>query len=489
MKSVSDTLNAIATPKMYVNGEWTTQHTTQWMDVENPANELIIASIPSGDTDTAAYAIQSAKTAQSAWNHLPPVKRAELIDNLAKLVMENQHHLAMVITLEQGKPLNQAMGEVAASANFLSYAASSARRTEGHIFPSDMENEEVWIRRAPFGVVVALTAWNYPLALAARKLGPALVAGNTVVLKPHEVTPLATVELFKLIDQAGFPAGVANLVLGGGRDLGEALVTNKNTQLVTMTGSVRAGREIYRAGADDIKVLRLELGGKAPFIVMDDADIDAAVESAMTARFTNCGQICTCNERMYVHAAVYDQVVEKMLAATRRLTLDNPVNNPDMGPKVSKPELEKVADQLGRAKQEGAEVLIGGNRPETTQFEKGHWIEPAVVAGLKNDSVLVKEEIFGPVLPIIKVDSYEEAIEKANASDYGLSAYLYTQNFKRIMNAHNEFQFGELYINRTCGELVQGFHTGWGLSGLGGEDGVFGLDNYYRKQTSYVNWQ
>ena len=255
---------------------------------------------------------------------------------------------------EQGKPLNQALGEIGATETFLRYAAENARRIEGDILPSDTPNEEVWIRRVPHGVVVGLTAWNYPSALAARKAGPALVAGNTFVLKAHEFTPLSGLALAALAEQVGFPPGVFNVVTGVGRIVGEALVESPLSDLVTMTGSTRAGQgDLPRPAPTCIKVLRLELGGKAPFIVMEDADIDAAVESAITARFTNCGQICTCNERMYLHEKIADEFLEKFVARTRGLTIGDPLTNPDIGPKISGPEVDKVAAIVSETRRGG----------------------------------------------------------------------------------------------------------------------------------------
>ncbi|HVX80653.1 MAG TPA: aldehyde dehydrogenase family protein, partial [Devosiaceae bacterium] len=331
-------------------------------EIENPADESIVATVPEGSASDAVAALEAAKRAQPGWAALPAHERGKAVGALADSVRENADALARIVVAEQGKPLNQALGEIGATETFLRYAAENARRIEGDIFPSDSRNEEVWIRRVPYGVVVGLTAWNYPAALAARKMGPALVAGNTFVLKAHEFTPLSGLAIASLAERAGFPPGVFNVVTGLGRSVGEALVTSPLSDLVTMTGSTRAGKEIYRAGAERIKIIRLELGGKAPFIVMDDADLDAAVESAITARFTNCGQICTCNERMYLHERIADAFLEKFLARTRELTIGAPLSNPDIGPKISGPEVEKVAAIVADTVAAGAEVLLEGGR-------------------------------------------------------------------------------------------------------------------------------
>ncbi|HEY8576909.1 MAG TPA: aldehyde dehydrogenase family protein [Devosia sp.] len=474
--------------QMFIGGRWTTGSATGTFEVENPATEAIIGTIPEGTADDAAESLEAARQAQPAWAALPPFERARLIFALADAVKANDGTLARIVVAEQGKPLNQAMGEIGATETFLRFAAESARRIEGDIFPSDAPDEEVWIRRVPHGVVVGLTAWNFPAALATRKLGPALVAGNTFVLKAHEFTPFSGIALAMLAERVGFPPGVFNVVTGAGRTVGEALVTSPHSDLITMTGSTRAGKEIYRAGADRIKVLRLELGGKAPFIVMEDADIDAAVESAVAARFSNCGQICTCNERMYLHEKIADEFLDKLVARTQRLRIGNPLDDPDLGPKISRQERDKVEAIVAETVAAGAEALLRGGPLQHGDLARGHWYSPTILRVRDNTAPAMRQEIFGPVIPAMTVSDFQEALTLANDSDYGLSAYVYSQNLRRLMRSAAALNFGEIYCNRTSGELVQGFHTGWGQSGLGGEDGKYGLDGYFRKKTMYVNW-
>ncbi len=411
-----------------------------------------------------------------------------MVNRLADAVHARSEALARLVTLEQGKPLSQARGEIGAVVTFLRYAAGNARRIEGDIIASDNANEEIHIRRHPYGVVVGLTSWNYPAALAARKMGPALVTGNTFVLLAHEITPFSGLALAQLALEVGFPSGVFNVVTGRGRVVGQAMVESPLTGLVTMTGSTRAGREIYRAGADAIKVLRLELGGKAPFIVMQDADIDAAVTAAITARFTNSGQICTCNERMYLHRSIADEFLDKFTASARALTIGDPLTDVDMGPKVSGLEVRKVAQIVARGVEGGAQVLLEGGPLTEGKYAKGHWYAPTVVEVQSNTSPLMREEVFGPVATALRVDSLDEAFAHANDTQFGLSAYLFTTSLKDIARAPYALKCGEIYLNRTNGEAIQGFHTGWGQSGLGGEDGKYGFDGYLRKQTTYLNW-
>ena len=472
--------------KMFINGQWL--ETNDTIEVENPANERIIATIPKGRKEDAIAALQAAKNAQPAWAATPPIERAKLVHKLADALTSNKTHLATLLVQEQGKPLNQAEGEVDASVNFLRYAAENARRIEGDIIPSDNTQEEIWIRRVPQGVVVGLTAWNFPLALAARKLGPALIAGNTFVLKAHEITPLSGLEFARLAQEVGIPDGVFNVVTGEGRTVGQALVESPLSDLITMTGSTRGGKEIYAAAAPELKILRLELGGKAPFIVMDDADVDAAVDAAVGARFANCGQICTCNERMYVHEGIADAFLEKFIDKARALTIADPMTNPDMGPKVSKLELEKIDAMVKAAVNNGADVLLEGGPLREGVYSKGHWYAPTVLKAPSNQAAIMQQEIFGPVVPVMTVRSFEQALSYANDSVYGLSAYVYTSDMRRIMNLTHSLNFGELYVNRPIGELVQGYHAGWKHSGLGGEDGKYGFDAYLKKKTMYVNW-
>ena len=474
--------------QMFIDGAWLTNETCELIAVENPATEEILGTIVDGTADDALAAVAAAHRAQPAWAARPAVERAALVAKLADAVVARSEDLARLVTLEQGKPLSQARGEIGAVVTFLKYAAGNARRIEGDIIASDIINEEIHIRRHPYGVVVGLTSWNYPAALAARKMGPALVAGNTFVLLAHEITPFSGLALAQLVSEVGFPAGVFNVVTGRGRVVGQTMVESPLTGLVTMTGSTRAGREIYRAGADAIKVLRLELGGKAPFIVMQDADIDAAVKAAVTARFTNSGQICTCNERMYLHRDIADEFLAKFTASAKALTIGDPLTVVDMGPKVSGLEVTKVAEIVARGVADGAEILLEGGPLTTGNYAKGHWYAPTVIEVKNNTSPLMHEEVFGPVATALRVDSLDEAFAHANDTQFGLSAYLFTNSLKDIARAPYALKCGEIYLNRTNGEAIQGFHTGWGQSGLGGEDGKYGFDGYLRKQTTYLNW-
>ena len=477
-----------AAAAMYIGGKWRNDASRVRLDVLNPANEQVIATIPDGTAEDAVAALEAARRAQPQWAALPAPQRGRMVARLADAVVRDKERLARVVTAEQGKPISQARGEIDAVEAFLRYAAENARRIEGDIVASDNPNEEIQIRQHPHGVVVGLTAWNYPAALAARKLGPALVAGNTFVLLAHEITPLSGLELARLAEEVGIPHGVFNVVTGRGAVVGQALVESPLCDLVTMTGSTRAGKQIYATGAATLKVLRLELGGKAPFIVMDDADVDAAVKAAVIGRYTNCGQICTCNERMYLHRGIADQFMEKFVAASSALTIGDPLTDPDIGPKVSGVEVEKIDEIVARGEAAGARVLLRGGALREGAYQKGYWYAPTVMEVDANSSPLIQEEVFGPVVPMMRVDDFDEAAALANDTDYGLSAYVFTRDMKTLLRTPSALKFGEIYFNRPNGEAIQGFHTGWKQSGLGGEDGKYGFDGYLRKQTLYVNW-
>ncbi len=473
----------------FIDGEWTTGG-GEPLDVLNPATGELIARVSLADEALANRALEAAQRAFPAWSRKTAVERADHLYRLVELILEQRQRLARLITTEQGKPLDEADADVGMCANLIRFAAENTRRLEGDIIPADDPDEQIWIQKVPHGVVVGITAWNFPAALIGRKLGPALAAGNTIVLKPSEETPLTALEIVELARQAGIPQGVVNLVNGRGRDIGNQLITSPITQLVSMTGSVRGGREINKAAAEHLKIVRLELGGKAPFIVLDDADLDPAVDAAIASRFDNCGQVCTCNERMYVQSGIYDRFLERFKQRVEALKVGNPLTDEDvdMGPKINAAELDKIHAMVEQAQRDGAQLLTGGKRLSGGDYDKGNYYAPTILTGVDNDMQIMKEEIFGPVVPIMKIDDFDQAMAYANASEYGLSAYVFTQNVRHLMALTRELDFGEIYVNRGAGESVQGFHKGYRNSGLGGEDGKYGLEAYVKSKTMYVHY-
>ncbi|HTK02191.1 MAG TPA: aldehyde dehydrogenase family protein, partial [Bordetella sp.] len=424
-------LNRLGIPEdhLFIDGAWVRAGSGKTDSVRNPMDDSVIGSVALGDAADVDRALDAAGRAWATWARRPAAERANLLYAYAAEIRAHAEDMAQLLTLEQGKPLAEARGEIAFAVDFLVHAAESGRRLQGEILPGDTEREQIWIQRVPYGVVAGMTAWNFPAALFTRKAGPALITGNAIVIKPHELTPLTSLALAALAAKAGIPAGVLNVVTGNGRDAGHRMTTSPRTDLVSMTGSVRAGREIYAAASADIKSIRLELGGKAPFIVLDDADLDRAVEAAVFSKFLNGGQVCTANDRMYLQRGIHDAFLDKLLARVRALRVGNPFENADIGPRVSAPEVGKLRAMLDSAAKDGAETLLDLNAvPHGDFYTKGSWFFPAVLSVRSNDLAIMREETFGPILPVLRVDSFDEALHFANQSDYGLSAYLFTQN-------------------------------------------------------------
>jgi lactaldehyde dehydrogenase/glycolaldehyde dehydrogenase len=475
-------------PAMYIDGSWVT--TSETRRVINPTDESTIAAVPEADANYAKHALDAAQRAQKGWRRKAGVERGAALRAVADGIRTRQEELARLVVAEQGKTITEARGEVGdAAAGFFDYYATFERAQVGAMFAPDETNEHLLVKTVPYGVVVGIIPWNYPAALFARKVAPAIMAGNAIVLKPHEDTPLTALALAKIIEEAGVPPGVVNVVTGAGQVVGDSLVRDPITQMVSMTGSVRGGREILAAASENITPVSLELGGKAPFIVLDDADLGAAVENAVDARFWNCGQVCTSNERTYVHRSVYGEFVERFVEAASSLRMGDPSREDvQMGPKVNEPELTKVETLVKGAVEQGASVVLGGGRPVGKEFEKGYWFEPTVLTGTTNEMDIVQSEVFGPVLPIQPFDDFEKVIDLANDSQYGLTAYIFTSDLHRAMRAIEEINFGEVYINKIGPEQLQGFHTGYRLSGMGGDDGPYGYERYLRRKTVYLHY-
>jgi lactaldehyde dehydrogenase / glycolaldehyde dehydrogenase len=474
--------------KMWIGGHWISGDKGT-RAVFNPTDGSKIAEVPEASAEQAGTAIEIARAAQPRWAALSPLQRGQVMHRIASLIKAHAEPLAELVVKEQGKTISEARGEVGGAAEFFTYYAEFARRIQGEILPSDAPGEQIWIQRVPVGVVTAIIPWNYPAALVSRKVAPSMIAGNAIVLKPHEDTPLSALYMARLFEEAGVPEGVVNIITGSGATVGAAMTSNPGIDLVTMTGSVPTGRKIMTAAAGNLVPVSLELGGKAPLIVMDDADLDLAVASAVTSRFMNCGQVCICNERMLVHDAVYDDFIDRFITATKALNVGDPMlESTDIGPKVSAIELEKVERITAAAIADGAKPLLRGGKPDHPPVVGGNWLMPTVLGDVTPHMSIMKDEIFGPVVPVMRVSSFDEAVAVTNDSRYGLSAYLFTNDFSRIMRAVHEVNFGEVYINRIGPEALQGYHTGYRNSGPGGDDGIHGLEAFLRKKTVYANY-
>lgn len=473
--------------ELYINGQW--ESASGGRDtIVNPANGDSVGSVGVANADDVLKALKSAKAAQVSWRRLPNKQRADLIRAFSDKIKEHREEIAQTIVAEQGKLLKVARFEVDVTSSFLEYAAGWARHIEGDIVPSDNPNEQLLINKVPKGVVVAITAWNFPLALAGRKIGPALVAGNAVVLKPTPAAPLSSLMLCDLAKEAGLPDGILNMVTGG-VEAGVALVESPLTNMVSMTGSTPTGQAIARSAAKNLTHVQLELGGKAPCIVFADADLDKAVAGALHSRFDNYGQVCTCNERMYVEEEIYDEFMSRFHAEVAKLKVGDPSEeDTDLGPLTEANVVTNLEKLIAESVADGARITAGGGRPEGAAFEKGHFFEATILEDVTQEMTIVHEELFGPVLPVIRFSGFEQAMAYANDCKFGLAAIVFTTDISKIMRLTDELEFGEIYINRGHGELHQGFHNGLKLSGTGGEDGRYGIEQYLEKKTTYLRY-
>ncbi|MBP2658457.1 MAG: hypothetical protein H6Q69_1489 [Firmicutes bacterium] len=473
--------------QMFINGEFIANESRKMISVINPATEAIVSEIPAGTREDVETAVKAAEQAQKSWAKLPAIVRAGYLKEIAQGIRENSEELARVIAEEQGKILPLARVEANFTADYMDYMAEFARRYEGEIIESDRPNENIFLFKLPIGVIGGILPWNFPFFLIARKLAPALVTGNTIVIKPSSETPNNAFEFAKIVAKTSLPKGVFNLVSGAGSVVGNALAGHPKIGMVSFTGSVEGGIAIMRAAAENVTKVSLELGGKAPAIVMADADLDLAVKSICASRIINTGQVCNCAERVYVHESVAEQFIAKMTVAMRNVKYGSPLEDEtiDMGPLVSKQQLEQVEASVAKAIKDGATLVVGGKRADRGV---GFYFEPTVLINCKQSTDIMQKETFGPVLPIATFKDLDEAIELANDSDFGLTSSIYTQNIDVAMRACKEIKFGETYVNRENFEAMQGFHAGWRKSGIGGADGKHGLEEYLQTHVVYMQY-
>ncbi|MEW5704467.1 MAG: aldehyde dehydrogenase [Pseudomonadota bacterium] len=471
----------------YINGKFVDMPKVDMIPVLNPATEEVISEIPDSPAAIVDDAVAAAKTAQKSWKKLPAIQRAGYLRQISAKIRENIPALARALTEEQGKVQTLSEIEIAFTADYIDYMAEWARRIEGEIITSDRPGENIFLFRQPVGVVAGILPWNFPFFLIARKLGPALVTGNSIVLKPSTDAPNNAAMFVDLLAQTDMPKGVVNVVYGKGSTTGNALCDNPDVGLVSFTGSVGVGSRIMAACAKNITKVNLELGGKAPAIVMADADINKTVAAVKASRVINTGQACNCAERVYVDRRVEDEFISKFSAAMEETKYGNPgvIRDLDMGPMINKAALETTDGMVKRAIRAGAELVSGGHIADVGG--KGFFYQPTVLRNCEQSSEIMQEEVFGPVMPINTFDTLDEAIERANDSKYGLTSSIYTRDIGVAMRACNELNFGETYINREHFEAMQGFHAGVRQSGIGGADGKHGL--YENTQTHVVYLQ
>ncbi|MFC0337889.1 lactaldehyde dehydrogenase / glycolaldehyde dehydrogenase [Kushneria avicenniae] len=478
-------MSNVKTYQNYINGAFVDSARGELRDNYNPATGALLSRAPESGAEDVQRAVEAARAAQKEWAKKPAIERAGYLHTLADRIRGEVDHLAAIIVAEQGKVRALAETEVNFTADYLDYMAEWARRIEGEIIESDRPNENIFLFRKPLGVIAGILPWNFPFFLIARKMAPALVTGNTIVIKPSEETPDNCFEFTKLLDGIDLPKGVFNVISGGGKTTGSALSGHRDVDMISFTGSVATGSAIMHNAADHITKVNLELGGKAPAIVLDDADLDLAVRAIKDSRVINNGQVCNCAERVYVQRGVAEAFQQKMAEAMQATTYGDPGADAsvDMGPLINQAGLDKVAAMVDSARQAGADVLTGGRVADVSQ---GYHYEPTVLGNCTADMAVMKDEIFGPVLPIQIVEDLDEAIALANDSDYGLTSSIYTRSLTQAMKAVRELEYGETYVNRENFEAMQGFHAGTGKSGIGGADGKHGLYEYTRTHVAYI---
>ncbi|WP_288233488.1 aldehyde dehydrogenase [uncultured Haemophilus sp.] len=474
------------TYQMYIDGQFVTSTSGQFFDVINPATEEVIASVTKGTVEETRAAIDAADKAQNAWEQLPAIERAGYLRKIAHGIRERTEEIARVISSEMGKTLPLARVEVNFTADYIDYMAEWARRYEGEILQSDRSNEHIFIYKKAIGVTTGILPWNFPFFLIARKMAPALVTGNTIVVKPSVDSPINAILFAEIVHASGLPKGVFNLVHGAGGEIGQELAGNPKVGLVSLTGSEPAGRKVMEAASRNITKVNLELGGKAPAIVLADANLDLAAKAIVASRIINSGQVCNCAERIYVQREVKEVFTQKLVELMKKVRLGNPLEDEtlDMGPMVNKQGQLHAQAMVDEAIKAGGRCLLGGHSVKG----KGYYFEPTIIDNVTNDMAILRQEIFAPVIPIATFETIDEVIELANDCEYGLTSSIYTQNINKAMKLVSRLKFGETYVNRENFEAMQGFHAGWRKSGIGGADGKHGLEEYLQTHVVYLQY-
>ena len=459
-------------------------------DVIDPADGSVVGTVARATRDDARAAMDSAARAQPKWEAIGAAARGKILLRAAERLRARAEELARLITREMGKVLFESRGEVDGAIDNLEYYPAFARTLTGDEVSGLPTGETMRLIWLPRGVTVGITPWNFPAATVTRKIAPALVGGNTMVLKPSSNTPLSSLLLGEVLRDAGLPPGVLNVVPGPGAEMGPALIGHRACSTVTLTGSTASGVEVLHLAAPGVVKCLLELGGKAPVLVHRDADLDWAARATVWSRFWNAGQACIAAERCYVDRAVADAFVGKVAALVRALRV-GPGLRPgvDVGPMYARSARDAVAAEVARAVAEGATPVVGGSAPDDPALEHGAFYRPTVLTDVHEEHAIAQEEIFGPVLPVLTYDGWDEAIRLANDSRYGLSSYVFTRDLALAERAAREIRFGETYINRVGPENPQGYHAGFRQSGLGGEGTVWGVRDYLQLKTVYVDWK
>lgn len=457
----------------FIDGQW--RGGTTQIDVTNPANGQLVGTVPRFGNVETRQAIEAAHHAWPGWRAKTAKERAGLLRQWFELIMAHQEDLALIMTAEQGKPLAESRGEIAYAASFIEWFSEEGKRVYGDTIPAPVANQRIVVIKEPIGVCAAITPWNFPAAMITRKAGPALAAGCPMIVKPASQTPLSALTLAVLAERAGIPAGVLSVVTGAAGEIGTELCTNPLVRKVTFTGSTEVGRVLMVQTAATIKKVSMELGGNAPFIVFDDADLDAAVEGALASKYRNAGQTCVCANRLYVQAKVYDSFAEKLVAAVKTLQVgDGSAAGVRIGPLIDEKAVRKVEEHIADAKAKGATVLTGG-----TRHALGHsFFEPTVLAGASRDMLVAREETFGPLAPLFRFETEDEVVAMANDTEFGLASYFYARDLGRVWRVAERLEYGMVGVNTGLISNEVAPFGGVKQSGIGREGSHYGIEDY-----------
>ncbi|MFI5251759.1 MAG: aldehyde dehydrogenase family protein [Bacteroidota bacterium] len=480
------------TLKNYINGSWIDSTGTKTVPNINPADtRMVLCATPLSSRDDAKHAIASAKEAFPGWKATPPPKRGKILFNAVRLMEERLEHLATTLTKEEGKIISESRGEVQRSINIVEFTAGEGRRLRGATIPSELLNTFIYTIRQPIGVVGIITPWNFPVAIPIWKIAPALLAGNTVVFKPATFTPLCAVEIVKIFEESGLPKGVLNLVMGSGNLVGDEIVNNPDVHAISFTGSTDVGLSLYGAASSHGMRVQCEMGGKNPLIILEDADLNLALEGAMSGGFGSTGQRCTASSRVIVVDAIADKFTEMMLARMETYRVGNGLDpQTEMGPSIDEAQMNSVLNYIDVGKAEGARLLKGGTRLISGNYKNGYYVQPTLFDGVKMNMRIAQEEIFGPVIALIRVKNFEEAVHAANDVKYGLSASLYTNDVSKILRFVEMAEVGKVHINNPpVGGEAQAPFGGIKATGVGPrEQGSEVFEFYTELKTIYLDY-
>ncbi len=466
--------------QLLIGGRWVDAGSEERFDVTNPATGEVVGSVPDGSADDVTSAIDAAADALEGWKSLPAIERARVLRRSADAIRERTDEIAAVMTAEQGKPLAEAAGEVEYSASFLEWFAGEAERVYGQVVPAQTPANRVLVLRQPVGVVAAITPWNFPAAMMTRKLGPAMAAGCTSVVKPASATPLTAALVLRAIEDAGAPPGVVNLVTSRSSSMvAKTIFADRRVRKISFTGSTEVGKELIRLSAGQVKRLSLELGGHAPYVIFDDAALDEAVEGLVASKFRNAGQTCVCANRTYVQKGVYDDFVRRLAKRVAAMVV-GPGDRPgvSIGPLINEAGVEKAEEHVQDAVRRGARVVVGGERLTEDEFARGCFFAPTVLEGVTPDMLISTEETFGPVAGLTSFETEGEVIELANDSAYGLCAYFHTRDYARLLRVAEKLEYGIVGANAGIISAANVPFGGVKESGYGREGGSFGIDEY-----------